>query len=357
MRLDHRRWISLFLFAAMTVIVVTGVLAFFRPFSLRVMSLHVVFGMLMAPVVVWHVCNNRHKLTGYLRGKALGGRTSGSAIAVSLIVSLVAAAAWLQLPSITALMGLSYRADETNREPPVLRKSGELLNFEYQPGTDYDLNVQIKTTPEFERVLQSGLTVAQSAPHMAIWLENADGYHIHTLYVSDSVAGESWIDANGQTHPRGSILPYWNHKRTNYEKAKQIADQKIRDDVDGVSSATLNRSFIASEYVLPDSQTYSVLLEVNKPYDENDSFQKPALGQPSIVYSVRIRNEEPHHYQVMEMIGHTDTSATTIERDGQMYEEMNLQYDRSQLTTSQRLIDSVLVKITRRSKNEEPEND
>jgi hypothetical protein len=193
------------------------------------------------------------------------------------------------------------------------------------------------------------LSTEQNAPLMALWIENADGYLIHVLYVSEGAAGESWTDADGRDHTPRSMLPYWGLKRDNHIKAKREATE--RGDVDGVTTATPNSSFRAADYILPDDQEYALLLEVNQPYDVNEAFADPLQGQPSVVYSVAIKNREPRLFQVMERLGHVD-KARAVKQAQSDYEDMELVYDRSTLTSAQTLIDSVLVRIIRSHSSE-----
>jgi uncharacterized membrane protein len=120
-RLAQRTLASLSLFIIVCVVVVTGIIAFLRPFSITVISLHVIFGLCFAVTAVWHVRNNFPSLRNYL--------VSGKAITCIVLACGLAAAIVLQIPPVRALMRLSANTDRT---AVTVVTQADRLHFEYR---------------------------------------------------------------------------------------------------------------------------------------------------------------------------------------------------------------------------------
>lgn len=301
----NRRFVTLLTTLTFLVIAVTGIIAFIRPFSIRIVGLHALMGFLFIVLVGLHVANSFSPMKRHLRSRALG--------ITLLITAALTFALWLQPAPVKAVLGLSG-----NLGPALdrfeLREDG--MVYEYAPSPDYRMRLTVKSGESYD---------AENPPHFAIWLENQGGYHIKTLHSPES--GHS-----GQ-------LPYWAFKVRGWEKAKKEAEEQ--GEVDAVTSATPNGSFDPADYILPadpDNATpYSLLIEINQPADPHES----RADQPSLVYSVEIDNLHPRTYQLLELMGYPKR-----EDDGEK-EAWSLYYVDEGFGSALQLIDSALLEIER----------
>jgi len=67
---SRRRFVSLLTALSFLVLAVTGILAFFRSFSIRIVGLHALIGFVFVGLIAFHVSNNQSHLKRYLRSKA-----------------------------------------------------------------------------------------------------------------------------------------------------------------------------------------------------------------------------------------------------------------------------------------------
>lgn len=67
----RRRLTSLFVTFSFAILAVTGVLAFVRPFSIRIIGLHALIGFLFIILIGLHVANNIRPLRRYLHSRSV----------------------------------------------------------------------------------------------------------------------------------------------------------------------------------------------------------------------------------------------------------------------------------------------
>ncbi|MCF6310842.1 MAG: DUF2271 domain-containing protein [Verrucomicrobiales bacterium] len=282
----------------------TGVLAFARPFSSKVMGLHTLMGFVFIALIISHVVNNFAPLKNYFRGKALW-------FALCIIAGLSAIFILKPAP-IAALLRLSPNIGPSQDQFEM--NESEMV-YQYSPVDHYKMALTIKTGKAFD---------LENPPYIAIWLENQSAYHIKTLLVSDK---------KGQDE----MLPYWNYKVRAYEQAKKDAETEVY----AVSAPTLNSSFDPADYILPaDSNNptpYQLLVEINQPQDAFGTFD----DQPSLVYSVEIDNRRPKSFQLLRIVG----SPKLDERDGK--EMWKVYYADEDFGSALDLINSALLTIER----------
>ncbi len=296
----RRALASLSLLIAVGVVTATGAIAFLRPFSLTVTSLHVVFGLCLVIAAIWHIGHNIPQLKRYLKTQ--------SAVVCATAATVLAAAVFLQAPPIRTFMGWSADADRS----PVswLDREGR-LRLRYAASEDCLLVLDV----------QKGPTYPVTAPCMAIWLENESAYHIHTLHAPEREDG-------------ARRLPYWRDKRAKWQKAREESEAASSEDTDAVSGATPNASFDPADYILADDQRYTVLLEISATRDD-------ATEHASLVYSVEIDNSEPVRFQVLSRLGIPEPSPAD--------DAWVIGYDVSRLgEDALNRIDSALVTLDRR---------
>ena len=180
-------------------------------------------------------------------------------------------------------------------------------NYLYTPTENYQLQLEIKFGEHYKQA---------TPPALAVWLENSSGYHVKTL-LAPSIE---------------NVLPYWQWKVAEYEKAKNEAEA-----VDAMSSATPNASFDPRDYILPERNTepFFMVVEVDEAGDANDDYS----DQPSILYRVEIDNAYPSYFQVLKIVGYTQYDVDTDSWDAY--------FPDGRLSTALGLIDSALLTIER----------
>jgi len=302
----RRRLVSLLAAFTFLVMAVSGVLAFFRPFSIQLVGLHSLMGFVFIVFVAGHVVNNGRNLRAYLRSRTVWG--------VVLVSGGLTALFYLQPAPVKSVLALSE-----NLGPALDRfeKSDDGMKYRYHPSDQYDLELTVKAGPAYH---------PEDPPRVAIWLENQGGYHIKTLRQPEESEEE---------------LPYWKFKRDGWKKAKEEAENEA--DLDAVSSPTPNGSFDPADYILPadrkTSTPYRLLLEVNEPGDAHGDRD----DQPSLVYAVEIDNLDPRTFQLLDLLGYPKRE------DQEGKEAWALYYVDEGFGSSLSLIDSALLVIRRES--------
>lgn len=302
----RRRLVSLLTAFTFVVMAVSGVLAFFQPFSIKLVGLHALMGFVFLLFVGAHVVNNAGHLKAYLTRRSVWLALAVSAVLTALF--------YLQPASVKSLLGLSQ-----NLGPALDRfeLSGDGMVYQYAPSPDYKMELTVRAGPAYD---------FDDPPRVAIWLENQGGYHIKTLRHPEDGAGE---------------LPYWKFKREGWQKAKEEAekDSQAEADLDAVSSPTPNGSFDPADYILPadpeNSTPYQLLLEINEPGDAHGE----SADQPSLVYSVEIDNLNPRIYQLLDLVGFPKRE----DEDGE--EAWSLYFVDDRIGSAVGLVDSALLRI------------
>ena len=273
-----RSTVSLLTTFSFVVLAVTGVLAFVRPFSIRIVGLHSLIGFVFIGIIVLHVLNNTGHLNRYLRRSRVWATLGG--------ILLLAALFFWQPAPVRSLLGLSK-----NLGPAIDRfeVTDQGINYQYAPDARYEMALTVRTGGTFD---------AATPPHFAIWLENASFYHIKTLHEPAGLA-----DAP-------TVLPYWDFKQRGWEEAKHQAESSGKDlaeelSVDAISGPTQNSSFDPADYILPattdESLPYRLLIEIDQADDD----------QPSLVYAVDIDNADPRTFQLLDLVGYPKREVTS----------------------------------------------
>lgn len=296
---SRRRLVSLLIAFTFVVMAVTGVLVFFRPFSIKLVGLHSLMGFVFIIFIAAHITNNGRNLKTYLKSRMVWG--------VLLVTAVLSVLFFFQPAPVKAVLGLSQ-----NLGPALdlFEETEEGMVYQYRPSEDYQLKVTLMAGPSYDFA---------DPPQVAIWLENQGGYHIKTL-----------------RSPEGSeaVLPYWKFKRDGWAKAKKEAEEN--PEPDAVSSPTPNGSFDPADYILPaDPETstpYKLLIEINDPEDGD---------QPSLVYAVEIDNLDPRTFQLLDLVGYP------VREDQDGKEAWELYFVNESITSALDLIDSALLRIAR----------
>lgn len=127
-----------------------------------------------------------------------------------------------------------------------------------------------------------GEVYKKRAPQMALWVEDADGTFVETLYVTKKAAANKWIGKPKEGRPES--LPDW-YKAKGQNPAEKIA----KEDLDATTSATPKKGIvIEKELELEKNRTYVFKCQVNQSFDYNDFYTKENSGvdgQPAVLYS------------------------------------------------------------------------
>jgi hypothetical protein len=302
-----RSFVSLLTAFSFLVLSVTGILAFFRPFSIKVVGLHALVGFVFVALVALHVTNNSTPLMKYLRT-----RMPWLAGGITLVLTVMF---FWQPEPVKKILGLSK-----NLGPALDRfeMTGNGMKYQYSPSPSYKILLEVRAGSGFD---------SENPPHMAIWLENASLYHIKTLH---------------EPQEGREALRYWDFKRRGWETAKAKAaksGKELADElgVDAVTQPTQLSSFDPEQYILPadpdNPMPYRLLIEIDDPKDD----------QPSLVYSVEIENWNPVTFQLLDLVGYPKQE----EDDEEGKEVWALYYVDGSITTALDLIDSALLTIER----------
>ena len=284
-----------------TVIVVSGIIAFFFPFSLKTTGLHALMGFVFITLIGLHISSNWKGFKNSFNKNNFFKAILPTALLTALFL-------WQPKP-IQKILGLSNNLGAA-QDLFVMNQDGMIYN--YTPAPNYKLKLEVRAGKGYDK---------KSPPEIAIWLENKSAYHIKTLYTSQSK----------------KELPYWAWKVEEYEKAKVESKQEKPEDVDDISGATPNSSFDPRDYILPErnKEPFYLLIEVNAKGDKNEFHE----DQPSIIYKVEIDNKFPKAFQVLDIVGYSNFDPE--EKAWVAY------YPDEKLTSALHLINSALLSIDR----------
>ena len=81
----------------------------------------------------------------------------------------------------------------------------------------------------------------KNPPQIAVWIEDAQGRYLSTVYASSKIATQSWLAAGGNR--RREALPHWCHSRGVQYADGLYLPTKSEPLADGISGATPRGSF------------------------------------------------------------------------------------------------------------------
>lgn len=284
-----------------TVIVTSGCMAFFLPFSLSTTGLHALMGFVFIALIGLHLFSNFKGFKNSVTKENVFKAFLPTALLTFLFL-------WQPKP-IQRLLGFSNNLGAA-QDLFVMNEEG--MTYNYTPVSNYKLKLEVRAGESYSR---------NAPPEIAIWLENQSSYHIKTLHASSS----------------SKELPYWDWKVEEYEKAKLESEEKGMEDVDAISGATLNSSFDPKDYILPErnKEPFYLLIEINAADDKNVHYE----DQPSLIYKVEIDNHNPKIFQVLDLVGYSKYDDEE--------QEWSAFYADESISSAIELIDSALLTIER----------
>ena len=338
--MKKRKFISLFLVGAITVLTITSLLMFLYRHSDTTAAIHTTIGFVFLIFIIIHILNNFSSLKNYsINNKSLI-RLSATFLITTAIILLSVLGIFYEIPPFTKVyeLGQYYRSQQ---------------DIEYETR---EINYEIFNTNEKLNGRKISLEVTKGKKDyysvMAIWIEDTSGNYIETLYATKNIAsGIFWQEINGKparvSVRRPEAIPYWSHKRNVIETDGEYIPTPETALIDAITGATPKSHFIL-ESKLSDSKVdkFKVLFEVNRSYDWNEFYNENAfpddeiysgsgsVGQPSLIYSTPIISliDTTRKSYLMEVIGHGHHSGA----NGELY--TNLSNITSALSITERVI-------------------
>lgn len=189
-------------------------------------------------------------------------------------------------------------------------------------------------------------------PLFAVWLADAQGQFIETLYVSQTIGKGVFPHVNRKKGhwqageiQRPAALPYWVHQRNTLNEKGTLLPTPARPEVDGVTGATPPSSFVMKLTTSkPLTGAYTLYVELNQSWDWNDFWFNDKFpgdldyltsSQPALVYAVRLDAASSVKEYVLKPVGHSHYAG----KDGR------LDPDLSTLTTALRIASSIKVTL------------
>lgn len=205
------------------------------------------------------------------------------------------------------------------------------------------LTVQIESGKNYSNEIKFGPMTLKLIPQVAIWMENAEGKLVKTIFVTRKSAKSIW-GIPGANRPES--LPVWSYRRgiPNPKGGFMPGGNNLVPDAE--TGATQTASFKKEWSVpsdLPDGK-YKVLVEVNSSYDYNGTYSDKLKkddpnfngvnGQPSLVLSGAILIGPKPSQTVLISTGKGDPSG----KNGSLTLNLN------GMTTALSLLDTITVK-------------
>ncbi len=288
----------------------TGSLRFFIPFSLHLSRLHIISGILLGVCILIHLFDKSRNLRAIINPRN-HPRAWLTPLVTMIVCTAVWAAAWLGLPGISHIMSLSYEQRNhasifRSQDSVAYRNDDRLIRTTKltSAGASLDLELTWKANPK-------GSTVA-------IWAETKAGTIIETLYLTGSLKYSESHSWEGEDSRRGKILPVWRHRYT------AVCGVGPAGATDLISQPTINHQWLLDNQLNEAKESFILYVEVNLPGD----------GAPSLIYAASIEPESANPYTLLSLVGHSGGS----EKDGE------LNYDVSALPANSLTVERILVK-------------
>lgn len=186
----------------------------------------------------------------------------------------------------------------------------------------------------------------KNPPQLAIWIEDAGGNYISTVYATHKIATQSWQAAGGNR--RKEALPHWCYSRGVRYADGLYLPTKREPLTDGISGATPQGGFDLKLRPGGDLKRFVVKVEVNHSTDFNDAYPESAKagetgysggkhgsGQPAVVYAAEVDLSSGGREFEAALIGHSSPDGTSGGVDP----------DVSGLTSALRIVERITVRV------------
>lgn len=186
----------------------------------------------------------------------------------------------------------------------------------------------------------------KNPPQIAVWIEDAQGRYLSTIYASHKIATQSWQSAGGSR--RREALPHWCHARGVRYADGLYLPTKREPLTDGISGATPRGGFDLRLVPAEGLTRFTVKVEVNHSTDFNEAYPASAAegdanysggsegsGQPALVYAADVDLACGGREFEAVLAGHSSPDGT----DG------GIDPDLSGLTTALRIVERITVRV------------
>lgn len=368
---NKRAFISLSIFTAFLVMLVTSVLMFTQQHDTSTALVHTFIGFVMLAVAFFHLKNNLTPLKQYfqLKTKAKESRFNIALIVATILgISSVTLGAMQYSPMLAFYnWGNSMRAvDEAKPENTLTYLN---VDKRQEQNAGVDITIDLRKGPYF------------AWPQYAIWVESMDGEFIQPLYVTSALAKNNFVNQvtkvdkevvfddhvffsgkfdlrntfEGRENPetkddriRPESLPVFLHKLGKQNEKGQFILQGDDLLADAYTGATMEESFLLKSNLESQKvRQFRIKLELNHSFDFNEYYSSDRFpddpvysgngysAQPSVVYEAVVDLEQKQRFFPMQLIGRGHHSG----RDGELYSDLE------NLTTALQLVDRVIVEV------------
>ncbi|XCF07289.1 DUF4405 domain-containing protein [Tamlana crocina] len=340
----NRRFVGNILIITFLILLGSGLIMYFEPFSKNIAGLHTFFGLLFILVMVCHVLNNKKPLSNYISGKGQSKLKKFQSLLVFSFILVLAFGVFFEYPILRDLYSFGNKIRNEKLGKTETEFDYQIIELEKALG-DLQFEIELKKRIEFQY------------PLFAVWIEDSKGHYVETLYIS-RVISSSQFDfgnkVNGVWQPdivrRPEALPYWSHKRGIKAIDGLFMPLYNAQDLDAVSGATPTGNFIIkSQGNLKNLKNFKVCLEVNQSYDWNEFYSKDRfpndsvysgsgqVGQPSLIYETVIASNKQNSktYKLMKIVGHGHHSG----KNGKLFKDL------SKITSAKEIVDRVIISI------------
>ncbi|WP_272150193.1 hypothetical protein [Tenacibaculum aiptasiae] len=340
----NRRLLGNILIISSLVLTLSGFFMYFFPFSKSTASIHTFFALLFTLAISLHILNNQKALTSYIKGKRLDKFKKLQFPLILILLLSIATGLYNNIPILNQLYIFGNQLRNEQLGKTETNNNYQIIKLDKTVG-NHKISVELKKGTAFQY------------PLFAIWIEDAIGNYIETLYISRVISSSTFdygVKKNNvwksATVRRPEALPYWSHKRGIQEADGLYILLENSADLDAVSGATPTSNFIInSKANINSNNDYRVLMEINQSYDWNDYYSKTRfpndsiysgsgqVGQPSLIYASIVKNSQlsTTTHKIMNLIGHGHYSG----KNGQLYKDL------SKITTAKNIAERIILTI------------
>ncbi len=371
--ISRRTVITVVVFLTSLVILTTSILMFISRYSNKVATVHTVVGFIFLSFAIWHAVNNYGPLKKYLSPRSLF--VLRSKYALSSLVAIVFSTGLLVLAIIEFepfkafhQWGTKLRLTDDSAIKGVSSFHYKLLDV---GGDSFgrDIKIDFKVGSSFHW------------PQYAIWVEKLDGSFVQPLFVTGSVATNSfnnkvWLadkstilksnpfdnigfkfeslfseqydESANNNKFRPESLPVFLHKINRHGLNGGDSSGGEGVGLDAYTGATVLDNYLMSQKIEDQStDKYNVFFEINQSFDFNEYYSSDRFpddevysgdgfsAQPSVIYRTQIDFSSPTTLYPMSIVGHGHHSG----QDGLI--DTNVE----NMTTALTIVDRIIVDI------------
>lgn len=184
----------------------------------------------------------------------------------------------------------------------------------------------------------------KNPPQFSVWIEDTAGNYLATVFVTYTIATESWIGSKGNR--RKEALPHWCYKRGVVYPDGLMLPTKDNPLTDGITGATPKSNKVLQVRLFNFDRPVIIKAEFNHSLDFNDFFPESAAegsdnysggkmgsGQPAIIYAATLYPLD------------SELALIPIGRSSSNGSDGNIYTDLEKLSTAKSIVKQVKVKI------------